>query len=519
VTNNSQVTVDNIAVSDPLAGPVTCPVTSLAPNESTICAAVNRYTVTAADVTVGQVENTATAAGTLPGCSGSIGDATCPTVTSNPSKTDMPTISSPTITLNTTLGSDRYDDGDQFTESIRTGGTAGSIVSDETASTTSGTGSTVGTGTGTTGTFTATTGTDYTLTTGTSADRSEYTATVTCVDANGVQPGLPTDAAYAGSLSLTPVKGAAITCTVAETARPTDLSLTKTGPGTMTVGAVTSYTLVVTNDGGQAGGTTVADQLPANLQFVSAAGTGWTCTASGVASSGQVLNCAGPSIGVGGSSTLTVSVVPLSAAAGKSVVNKAAVDTAGGTHPVDPSTCTGNGTPDAGCAIAPSVMVLTPGLDLVKQATPISPATSPVRLGDQIQYTFVVSNASQVRVDDIVVSDVKAGVVTCPVTTLAPGASTTCTATPYRVTAADVAAGEVDNTASAGATLPGCTGTRGSDTCPVLASSPSSTKTPAQKPAVLAATGSDVDAELLLGALALLTGLGLVLIGRKRRVQ
>jgi LPXTG-motif cell wall-anchored protein len=89
----------------------------------------------------------------------------------------------------------------------------------------------------------------------------------------------------------------------------------------------------------------------------------------------------------------------------------------------------------------------------------------------------------------------------------------------YPVTAADVTAGTVDNIATAGATLPGCSETRGSDTCPVVTSSPSSTRTSTQKPAVLASTGSDLEAYLLLGIGVLLLGFGLALIGRRRRVS
>ena len=57
------------------------------------------------------------------------------------------------------------------------------------------------------------------------------------------------------------------------------LSLTKTGPTAMTVGAVASYQLTVTNNGGTAGPSHLVDQLPPNIAYVSVAGTGWTCTA------------------------------------------------------------------------------------------------------------------------------------------------------------------------------------------------------------------------------------------------
>ena len=68
--------------------------------------------------------------------------------------------------------------------------------------------------------------------------------------------------------------------------------------------------------------------------------------------------------------------------------------------------------------------------------------------GDTIAYTFLVTNTGNVTLTGVTVDDPLVGAVSCPVTTLAPGASTTCTAT-YTLTQADVDAGVVDNTATA----------------------------------------------------------------------
>lgn len=70
--------------------------------------------------------------------------------------------------------------------------------------------------------------------------------------------------------------------------------------------------------------------------------------------------------------------------------------------------------------------------------------------GDTIPYTFLVTNTGQVTMNGIAVNDPPIGAVTCPVTTLAPGASTTCASVnPYTFTAADATAGRFTNTATA----------------------------------------------------------------------
>ncbi|KAB1141491.1 LPXTG cell wall anchor domain-containing protein [Micromonospora sp. AMSO12t] len=63
VANTGTVTITNVAVIDPTAGPVVCNNTTLAPGTSTDCHAVNPHVVTAADVKKGKVVNTARATG------------------------------------------------------------------------------------------------------------------------------------------------------------------------------------------------------------------------------------------------------------------------------------------------------------------------------------------------------------------------------------------------------------------------------------------------------------------------
>lgn len=66
VTNTGAQTIDDIVVSDPTAGPVTCPATSLGSGAQMTCT-VPPHTVTTADVGRGQVRNVATATGVPPG--------------------------------------------------------------------------------------------------------------------------------------------------------------------------------------------------------------------------------------------------------------------------------------------------------------------------------------------------------------------------------------------------------------------------------------------------------------------
>ena len=79
LSNSGTRSLTGLSVDDPMAGPVTCQATSLAPGASTTCAADSTRVVTQADVDSGVVSNTATANGV---------DPLADPVTSNPSSTD-----------------------------------------------------------------------------------------------------------------------------------------------------------------------------------------------------------------------------------------------------------------------------------------------------------------------------------------------------------------------------------------------------------------------------------------------
>ncbi|MCD0453507.1 DUF11 domain-containing protein [Actinocorallia sp. API 0066] len=87
------------------------------------------------------------------------------------------------------------------------------------------------------------------------------------------------------------------------------------------------------------------------------------------------------------------------------------------------------------------------GLGLVKR---VQRPTGPVEEGDSLSYTFRVTNTGAAALRSVAVTDPRITDVSCPADTLAAGAALTCTGT-YTVTASDVAAGRVTNTATASA--------------------------------------------------------------------
>ncbi|QSR24236.1 hypothetical protein CFH99_01180 [Nocardioides aromaticivorans] len=348
----------------------------------------------------------------------------------------------PRIRLVKALDAPRITDADQFTVQIHRGSATGAVVNSTAASTTTGTGTTVTTGTGTTGTYVADVDTTYFLTETASSgtDLGAYDKTITCVDANGRQTGLPSGATFSGSLSIKPVAGADVTCTLTNTADPQPaIELLKrvasvddvNGNGLTDLGDEINYVFDLENTGNVTlTDVAVDDPLLAGL--------------------GITVTCDPTTLAPGASVTCTADE--------PYVITQADVD-AGTVENV----ATATGTPPSGPVVetpeSPTVTPLDgePAIELVKTAD-----KTDLVVGETMTYTFVATNTGTVTLSDVVVEESAfsgsgtVSAIDCDPTApavLAPGESMECTAT-YVVTQADVDAGQVDNAATTTGTPP-----------------------------------------------------------------
>ena len=194
------------------------------------------------------------------------------------------------------------------------------------------------------------------------------------------------------------------------------------------------FTFTVTNTGESAlHSIAIADTLP-GLSAPVCPGTGqsWPGTVTGQLLPNQSVTC---------DATYTLKQADVDA--GK-VVNPSAIASgipAGQTEPVT-----------SGPAHDTIPLPAHPGLSIVKSASPTDPADFVA--GQVITYTFAITNTGNVTVSGLGVVETAfdgSGSITgltCPTTPLAPGASTTCTAT-YTLTDADIEQGSITNTAEA----------------------------------------------------------------------
>ena len=385
-----------MVVSDPLPGlsPISCSAAVLAPLASTTCTAT--YTVTQADVDAGSIVNIATATGTSP---------------SNVVATDTDTATVP-VAQNPTVTVAKSSD-------VATVDAVGDVVSYS---------------------FVVTNAGNVTLSAVGVADPLPGLSVVTCPVAS-LAPAASTTctATYtvtqgdldAGSIvntataSGTPPSGGPVTDTDTVTVdvdqQPAVTVAKSAAPVTVdAVGDVVSYSFVVTNAGNVTlSAVGVADPLP-GLSVV-------TCPVASLA----------PAASTTCTATYTVTQGDLDAG---SIVN----------------TATASGTPPSGGPVTDTDTVTVdvdqqPAVTVAKSAAPVTVDA----VGDVVSYSFVVTNAGNVTLSAVGVADPLPGlsVVTCPVASLAPAASTTCTAT-YTVTQGDLDAGSIVNTATASGTPP-----------------------------------------------------------------
>ena len=170
-----------------------------------------------------------------------------------------------------------------------------------------------------------------------------------------------------------------------------DLAITKTHVGDFTVGEDGVYTLAVQNVGGSTitGEITVTDTVPAGLDLVSAAGSGWTC---GTAAS-TVTCTVTPAGGLASGATLpdiTVTVDPTPAAV-PSVTNTATVANANDLNPDNDASS--------------SVTAITPAAVVADLAIAKTDGIASVAAGGSTTYTITVTNTGPSPVSGAILAD------------------------------------------------------------------------------------------------------------------
>ena len=415
VTNTGNVEITSLVVTDDKIASVACPVTTLAPTETTICTAT--YTVTQADLDTGSVTNIAEATGTPSGGTlAPAGDTATVDGTQSPAL-DM---------VKRALDTDFAAVGDVLTyeyDVTNTGNvtiTDPITVSDDKIASVSCPALPAG---GLAPAASLTCSGSYTVTQD-DLDAGQVTNVASATDGTTTSP---TDDATVGG-TQTPAM------TIAKAANEADFSA---------VGDILTYDYTVVNTGNVLiSNITVSDDKIAAV----------TCAVSAIGNGDANLDPAETVVCTG---SYTVTQADLDAGSVTNIASATGAP-AGGTL-TDPET---SETVDA---------VQSPAISLVKAAG----ETSFDAVGDVLTYTYTVENTGNVLVSNLVVTDDKIATILCDVpaignndANLDPSESVICTGE-YTVTQADLDAGEVTNIASADATPAGGTLTPAGDTVTV----------------------------------------------------
>ncbi|MEU3710573.1 DUF7507 domain-containing protein [Streptomyces catenulae] len=385
VTNTGPTTLNDIRVSDDHVTGITCEATTLAPDASTGC--TGTYTVTEADGRAGSVTNTAVAHGTSDGTP----------VESGPDQAVIAVASDLSLSLTKSVDdSHPYEVGDEVTYTYTVTNTGDGTLDDLTVTDDRATGITCQATTLAPGASTTCTGT-YTVTRA-DADLGNVTNVAFAQGrSDGTTVQSPPDDA---SIDVVPNQPGLEIQKVVDSSHPYQ------------VGDTVTYRYTVRNSGN-----TTIDNVTVADDRVS----GITCQDTTLAP-GESTECTG-----------TYTVTAADADAGQVRNTAVARGQSDGTEVESP--------PDSAEI---EVGRNEPGLSINKTVD----SSHPYRVGDEVTYTYSVTNTGNTTINGVTVADDRVSGITCEATTLAPGASTTCTGT-YTVTAADAAAGSVANTAVA----------------------------------------------------------------------
>jgi len=460
VKNTGNVTVTDVKVVEDKAAftgsgalsEIVCPVDearSLAPGATVNCSAT--YVLEQADIDRGSLDNTATAEGTPPADPSKPGEPVEP-VKTPPSSVTVPGESNPALSLVKSASPNtaaEFKVGQEITYTFAVKNTGNvtvtdvKVVEDKAAFTGSGELSAItcpdeatSLAPGETVECKAT----YTVTQA-DVDRGSLDNTATAEGAPPADPSKPGE-------PVEPVKTPPSSVTVPGDRSP-GLTIEKTAspnsPGDFKVGQEITYSFAVTN----IGNVTITDVKVSDTEFTGSGELSEITCPDGATTlaPNETVVC-----------TATYTITQADVDAGK-VDNTA---TAIGTPPGDPSK---PGEPVEPIETPPSNVTVPgdpqPGLSIVKTASVTD--SSDFVVGNEVTYKFVVTNTGDVTLTDVNVDDIEftgsgdLSEVVCPTdeaTSMAPGASMTCTAT-YTLTQADIDAGTVENSAKATGTPPG----------------------------------------------------------------
>ncbi|WP_411145120.1 hypothetical protein [Streptomyces sp. x-80] len=391
VTNSGNTTLTGVTVTDDHVTDITCPKTTLASGETMTC--TGTYTVTDADGQAGSVTNTAVARGSSDGTE----------VTSPPDDVTLPVQRGPGVRLVKSADETReYRVGDQITYTYTVTNTGPQEL------------------TGLTVTDDHVDGITCASTTlapaGQSDDSTTCTGTYTVTAADGRAGSVTNTAIARGESDGTPVESPPESVTLA-VASELSLGLEKSVDNSHAyqVGDQVTYTYRVTNTG---------DQELTGIAVTDDRATDVTCEATTLAP-GTTTTCTG-----------TYTITQADAQHGN-VTNIAVAHGQSDGTPIESP-------PDTARVDVTTTPTPQPALQLHKTVN----NTHPYNIGDHVTYTYTATNTGNQQLTDIHITDDHVTNITCQTTTLAPGATTTCTGT-YTITQADAQRGSVTNVAVA----------------------------------------------------------------------